>query len=142
MKAPSILVVGETPSLGRSVTDLLDSWSLPVEYVEDPGGKAPLENFAGRHPVVVVACNSYFCETGRRWARGELPKVALVVVGSRDPLVLADRRICSMPLPLEVRSFLDIVRGLLVAGTASLGLGAPVPSGPPSRGGPHRLGAT
>ena len=99
MTAPSILVVGETPSLGQSVTDLLDAANLPVEFVHDIGSKAPLANLAARYPVVVVACNSYFCTTARRWAQGELPKVALVVVGSRDPLVLAEPRSVPYPSP-------------------------------------------
>jgi len=116
MESPEVLVVGETPSLGRSITDLLVSGDVHARYVHDVRSEEPLANLAHRFPVVVAASNSPFCQTARQWARGEIPGVALVVVGSRDP-VLADlpKKVHLVPLPLIPSQFLELVRELIAA---------------------------
>ncbi|MGD0257646.1 MAG: hypothetical protein ABSB90_07190 [Thermoplasmata archaeon] len=113
MESPGVLVVGETPSLGRSIADLLESGDVPARYVLDLTSEQPLNGIAGRFPVVVAACNSLYCSTARRWARGELPNVELVVVGSRDPLVVGGGNLHVVPLPLFPSKFLSLIRSLL-----------------------------
>jgi hypothetical protein len=112
MERATVLVVGETPSLGRSVTDILDAAELPARFVADLDGEAPLETLVARHPVLVVASNSYFCSSARRWVRGEMPHVALVVVGSRDPVVAANANIRAVALPIAPSPFLTMIRQL------------------------------
>jgi hypothetical protein len=113
MNRRPILVVGETPSLGRSIVDLLESWGLGSEFVYDVSVEGPLQDLWRRFPVVVVACNEPFCSTARLYARGEFPHVALVVVGSRDPAVLSMPDVKLLPLPLLPRPFVTLVSGLL-----------------------------
>lgn len=108
-----MLVIGETPSLGRSITDLLESGDIQAQYVLDVASEQPLSDLARRYPVVVAASNGLFCTTARRWARGELPKVELVVVGSRDPVAIGGANLHAVPLPLLPATFLDLIRGLL-----------------------------
>ncbi|MCI4372279.1 MAG: hypothetical protein L3K02_01340 [Thermoplasmata archaeon] len=113
MESPGVLVVGETPSLGRSITDLLESGDVPVQYVIELAHEMPFSDLASRFPVVVAACNGLYCTTARRWTRGELPNVELVVVGSRDPVVLSDGAVHRVPLPLLPAQFLRLIRELL-----------------------------
>ncbi len=113
MASPGVLVVGETPSLGRSIADLLESGDVPARYVHDLTAEPPLSDLARRFPVVVAACNGLYCTTARRWARGELPDVELVVVGSRDPSVVGGANLHLVPLPLLPAKFLGLIRGLL-----------------------------
>jgi|HubBroStandDraft_1064217.scaffolds.fasta_scaffold48546_1 hypothetical protein len=102
MRAQTVLVVGETPSLGRSVFDLLESGSVPCRFVHDVVAESPLFNLAERFPIVVTACNDAFCSAGRRFVRGELPGVTMVIVGSRDPALqsgsTAQLHVVSLPL--------------------------------------------
>ena len=116
MESSEVLVVGETPSLGRSITDLLQSGDVRTQYVLDVASEQPLSELASRFRVVVAACNGLYCNTARRWARGELPNVELVVVGSRDPLVVGGGNLHVVPLPLLPDKFLGMVRGLLDQG--------------------------
>ncbi|MGA8542037.1 MAG: hypothetical protein WB947_00620 [Thermoplasmata archaeon] len=104
-----VLVVGETPSLGRSVADLLESGNIPYRFVYAIESEIPLETLFERYPVVISACNEVFCSTARRWSRGELPGVRLIVVGSRDPALrsMSGLRQLSLPvLPARLRSLL------------------------------------
>ncbi|HTT73281.1 MAG TPA: hypothetical protein VMG99_03930 [Thermoplasmata archaeon] len=112
MQPRSVLVVGETPSLGRSIVDLLEAAELPATFVADVEADGPLPSIGHRHSVVIAAASGYFCTTARRYFRGELPRVALVVVGSRDPLVGR--------LPAARRFNLPLVPGQLLEGVRSL----------------------
>jgi hypothetical protein len=118
-----VLVVGETPSLGRSIADLLEAWEVPNRYVHDLSVEPSLETLHERCPVVVVASNGPFCPTARRWLRSELPKVELVVVGSRDPALASAAGIHTVELPLARDRLPGLVRDLLAsAGTTEPGL--------------------
>jgi len=120
-----VLIVGETPSLGRSIADLLEADGLPVRFVLDAESERPWATLADRFPVLVVASAGYFCSTVRRWARGEIPRGTLVVVGSHDPLVRPAPGLTAVPLPLAPGPLVGMVRHLLLAAS-----GAPA-SGPP-----------
>ncbi|HTZ62102.1 MAG TPA: hypothetical protein VMC82_05640 [Thermoplasmata archaeon] len=113
MGTSGILIVGETPSLGRSISDLLESAHIPHRLVYDVSAAHPLATLAARHPVLVAACNEYFCATVRRWARAEFPGVTLVVVGDRDPGLGAYAGIRVVPLPLVPAPFLELLGSLL-----------------------------
>jgi hypothetical protein len=115
METPGVLVVGETPSLGRSIADLLESGGVPAQYVDDVRTQQPLSSLSNRYPVVVAACNEHHCATARQWVRGELPNVALVIVGSRDPLVPRAANVHVVTLPLLPSRFLGMIHGLLDA---------------------------
>lgn len=109
-----VLVVGETPSLGRSIVDLLEAEQLRAEYVLDVEGGGPVASLADRYSLIVVACNEHRCLTARRWKLGELPRdLPLLVVGSRDPMLATTRGVHQVPLPLEPERFLSTVRCLL-----------------------------
>jgi len=109
-----VLVVGETPSLGQSIVDLLESVHLRTEYVLDVDERGPVVSLADRYALVVVACNEHRCLTARRWKLGELPQdLPLLVVGSRDPVLATTRGVHQVPLPLEPDRFLTAVRSLL-----------------------------
>lgn len=113
MEPPGVLVIGETPSLGRSIVDLLESGGMRARYVADLQGQEPLSTLWNRYPVVVAACNEHYCATARRWAGGELPNVALVVVGARDPLLARAGKLHLVPLPLLPAGFLGLIHELL-----------------------------
>jgi hypothetical protein len=113
MEGAEVLVIGETPSLGRAIADLLESSDLAVRYARDVATEVPLENFAGRFPVVVAASTGLACATARRWSRGELPGAELVVVGERDATVSARDHLHFVSLPLRPQEFLELVRRLL-----------------------------
>ncbi len=113
MGSQGVLVVGETPSLGRSIADLLESENVPTRYIHDLEAAAPLGALAKRYPVVVAACSGYFCATARRWMRGEMPGVKLVVVGSRDPILGTAPEVHRVELPLRATGFMGTVRELL-----------------------------
>lgn len=111
MGEASVVVVGETPSLGRALVDLLEADGLSVQYrtsLESSGTPG-----AGAPTVIVVASNTPYCATARRWLDGELGTSRLVVVGSRDPRVAPGSGIHRVPLPLRAAPFLQTVRGLL-----------------------------
>ena len=59
MEANGVLVVGETPSLGRSIADLLESEDVPTRYVHDLAAEEPLAELGSRYrssswPVAVT----------------------------------------------------------------------------------------
>ncbi|HTW56035.1 MAG TPA: hypothetical protein VMG36_06305 [Thermoplasmata archaeon] len=113
MAPPTVLVVGETPSLGRSIADLLESNGIATRFVLDIGGETPLGSLGKRFPVVIAACNRPFCGTARRWIRGEFPHTQLVVVGSRDPTLGQMAGVTVVPLPLLPRPFVSLASDLL-----------------------------
>ena len=111
MQSPEVLVVGETPSLGRSIADLLESGNVPCRVVYDISAERPLGTLSQRFRMIIVACNERFCATARRWARGEIPKSELIVVGSRDPALASMVGVRVVPLPLVPGPLLALVRG-------------------------------
>lgn len=112
----AVLVVGETPSLGRSIYDLLDSEGVPANLEYDLTAESPLSTLYQRFPVVIAACNEHICATARRWTRGELPNVALVVVGARDGTLTKVDGIRVISLPLVPGPFLVMVNRLRKSG--------------------------
>jgi hypothetical protein len=125
MELAPILVVGETPSLGRSIVDLLESGSLPCQFVLDLEEVGPLANLSERYPVVVAACNEAYCSTVRRWSRGEFPRVSFVVVGSRDPALRSVPGLRTIPLPLVPDRLLSVIRSLTDGSSATASRGPP-----------------
>ncbi len=118
MESRGVLVVGETPSLGRSIADVLEAGGVPIRLVYDVSAAHPLATLVERYPVVVVACNEHFCATVRRWAREEFPGVAVVVVGDRDPGLALFPGLHVVPLPLRPAPFVARVGELLAAAKA------------------------
>ncbi|MGC2033909.1 MAG: hypothetical protein WA761_00515 [Thermoplasmata archaeon] len=112
MGESAVLVVGETPSLGRSIVDLLEAENVPVRLVRDVDEEPSLLSLSSRFPIVIAACNGYICTTARRWARGELPDVAMIVVGARDPELAFMPGIHTVSLPLRPNPFLSLVRAI------------------------------
>jgi hypothetical protein len=105
-----LVIVGETPSLGRSIGDLLVSEGIPCRLVSDLTPRE-LESWpSGPPPVILVACNEVYCRTARRWARGEFPGAALVVVGARDPELRFVRGARVLPLPLQRERLFGVLR--------------------------------
>jgi hypothetical protein len=124
MENQTVLVVGETPSLGQSIVDLLESGNVPTRFVHDVTTQAPLSSLFERFPLVIAASNRYVCATARRWSRGEFPDVVMVVVGARDPALTDMRGVRVVPLPLLPGPLLALVRSLTFP---------PKVGGPPSR---------
>ncbi|MHB8352030.1 MAG: hypothetical protein ACYDFT_04980 [Thermoplasmata archaeon] len=120
-----VLVVGETPSLGRSLRDLLESGLLRTRYTEDPAEALDSRTGSGGSTVVVVACTGLESETARGWLGRGLPRSALLVVGVRDPARLAQRGVRGVSLPIDPAELLDLVGGMLGAGRA----GSDLPGG-------------
>jgi hypothetical protein len=106
-------VVAETPSLGRSLADLLLAEGIACRLVPDLGSQDLEPWVPGEEPVILVACNEAYCRTARRWARGELRGSGLVVVGARDPELrgLLGGRV--VPLPLRREPFVTLLRDLI-----------------------------
>jgi hypothetical protein len=111
MPGTGVLVVGETPSLGQAIADLLESDGVPVRY--SPAGAAAFGPGVELPAVIVAACNAGQCGTARRWLAGEFDRSRLVVVGARDPALARASEIRFVPLPLEPAPFLRLVRSLL-----------------------------
>ncbi len=108
-----MVVVGETPSLGRSIGDLLLSEGIPCRIVSDLDPRELASWVPGEEPVLLVACNEAYCRTARRWARGELRGARLVVVGARDPELAEVRGARIVPLPLERAPLVGLLRALI-----------------------------
>jgi len=119
MPAPEIVVVGETPSLGRAIVDLLRAEGLPCRLVLELRGLDVERGSGVVGPVVFVACNEAYCVTARRWSRGELPTARLVVVGARDPELASIRGLRVVPLPLRPQPLLALAREMLESGRAA-----------------------
>lgn len=112
---PWVVVVAETPSLARSISDLLESDGEHVATVVDPGRELTRHLKDHDRPVrlVISASNGFSCATAGRWVRGDVRGVDLVVVGSRDPALRSGPGVHVVPLPLAPDRFLSLVRGLL-----------------------------
>jgi hypothetical protein len=113
MGVPEILVVGETPSLGRAIADLLDAAGLPSRLVAVPRPTASEPPAAGAYRVVVAACNAPESVTALAWHRGEFPRSSLVVVGSRYGVIPPSRNVEVIRLPLDPPYLVALVRRLL-----------------------------
>ena len=127
MSPPAVLVVGEIPSLGESIADLLEAERVPHRTVPRIDTASPLSTLRERFSVVVVAGGGYFCEAGRRWLRGEFPDVRLLVVGSRDPYLVPTHGLYRVHLPLEPKALVDLIRRLSEE-AATAGPRAPTPA--------------
>ena len=124
MRPRPVLVIGETPSLGRSVSDLLEVSGIPVELAYDIESKGPMAEIAARYSVIVAASSGYYCSTVRRWAREPTPRTALVVVGSRDPLASEDASLRLVPLPLAPGPRVGLIRTQLSPSGGARGAGS------------------
>jgi hypothetical protein len=111
--ARTVVVVGETPSLGRSIGDLLLTEGIPFRLVSDLNPREVDSWVPGPAPVLLVACNEAYCRTARRWARGELPGTSLVVVGARDPELRGLRGARIVSLPLQQEPLVVLLRDLI-----------------------------
>jgi len=118
MPRPDVVVVGETPSLGRALVDLLQSDGVKVRYL--PGSDAIRLAHGPRHPaVIIVASNAPYSATARRWLEGKLVANSLITVGSRDPVIAPLPNVHRVALPLEPGGFLRLVHSLLPDAPAS-----------------------
>jgi hypothetical protein len=115
MPARTALVIGETPSLATAVADLLLADGLDVVLLST---LADGETWAataepGALFVVVAAANGHRCETVLRWPESALHQCDLVVVGAREVDRTYRPRLHIVPLPLDPRQFVALIRGLL-----------------------------
>jgi hypothetical protein len=117
MHRPGAVVIGETPSLGRAIAELLETDGVRTHYLEAQRDGALVRALAPTHPVIVVACNASFCQTVRQWLAGEFLSVPLVAVGTRDPVGRDVPGIHPLGLPLDPSELLRVVRGLLEPAT-------------------------
>lgn len=115
MNVPPVLLVGETPSLGRSLGDLLLTEGIACRLVSEITNRELDAWRSGPPSVILVACNESYCRTARRWLGGEFPGTSLVVVGARDPDLRAIRGVRVVPLPLQREPFLELLRELTSA---------------------------
>ncbi len=104
---PDVLVVGETPSLGRAIVDVLEAGGVGARFVLD------VKESSEPYRAIVAACNASYCSTLRVWLRGELPGSTLVLVGTRDPLAMGVPGIRRIDLPLRARVLVGTIRTLL-----------------------------
>jgi hypothetical protein len=108
---PLVLVVGETPSLGRAIVDLLDAegyrtaFTLHLDRVDD--------GLLRTTRLVIAAANGPYCATLRERRAGAVDGQELIVVGSYDPLVTVGPRVHPVQLPLQTAPFLALVRSLV-----------------------------
>jgi hypothetical protein len=111
--ARTVVVVGETPSLGRAIGDLLLTEGIPCRLVSDLSARELDPRVDAGATVVLVACNEAYCRTARRWVRGELPGTTLVVVGARDPALRGLPGVRVVPLPFQREPLVALLRDLL-----------------------------
>lgn len=111
MSGPPVLVVGETPSLGRAIQDLLEAYAISARLVSDldPADRAALRDIR----VIVAAANSPQSRTLQARLHGHLRGPELVVVGSRDAPGVTAPGIHPVGLPLVPAPFVQLVRALL-----------------------------
>jgi hypothetical protein len=132
VEPPAVVVVGETPSLGRALVELFEADEIRSRLVAPPDPPDRWEELLATRPLLVVACSGLYCATARSWLRGELPVQHLVVVGARDPFVARASGLHHVPIPVSAGPLLELVRGLL--GSPPVDRGSR-PSGPPSTDG-------
>jgi hypothetical protein len=123
MEVESVLVVGESASLGRSIADLLTTSGLKAQFVRSLEDLTSLETAASDSRVVVAASPGFYCSTLRVWMRGGLPGSKLIVVASRDPLLDRAGGVLKIDLPLDAAQLVEAVCGYL---SASSPRGTPV----------------
>jgi hypothetical protein len=125
MDSLGIIVIAETPSLGSALLELFASDHLEAHMVDH---LVAAERYASTRPaaapaLLVAAANGRGCVTVEQWPKSSLRNSALVVVGARDVDRSEQARLHIVPLPLDPRRLLALVRNL-----------AGVPG--PTRGGP------
>jgi hypothetical protein len=108
-----VVVVAETPSLGRSIVDLLLAEGVSCRLVSDLSARELDSWIPGQEPVILAACNESYCRTARRWARGELRGSGLVVVGARDPELRDVPGARVVPLPFQREPLVALLRDLI-----------------------------
>ncbi len=113
MPPGEVVVVGETPSLGRSIVDLLRADGIECRFVrelapDEVGARGPAPR-----PVIIVGCNATVCRTARRWLHDGVPFERFLVVGARDPELHARPGLLLIPLPLAPESIVARTRSLL-----------------------------
>jgi hypothetical protein len=113
MHRPGVVVIGETPSLGRAIAELLETDGVHTHYLGVQRDGATVRGLAPTHPVIVVACNASYCLSVRQWIAGEFLSVPLVAVGTRDPILRDVPGSHPLELPLNPTELLRVVRGLL-----------------------------
>lgn len=106
-------MVGETPSLGRAIHDLLETEGIPSRLLIGPATPALLQDEGHERPVVIVASNDEICVTGRRWVRADPMDVDLLIVGARDPRLLEHPDLPKVRLPIDPAEFLALIRAML-----------------------------
>lgn len=121
MPTSKVLIVGESPSLGQSLADLMESAGLRSELVPAIDVLENGRSIGRTVPVVLVAGHGFHSETLRRWKGGDLNGSRIVVVGSRDPALAEARGVTRVDLPLDPGSLIDLVRGCVRAAERRLG---------------------
>ena len=114
MSETEVLIVGESPSLGRAVGDLLAAEGVGHRLVYELSPKDIAGGPSGRPRLVVVVSHGYYTIAGRRWLHGEMSGVPLLVVGSLDPILEGRAEVHRLGLPLDpvelVRVIFSLVR--------------------------------
>jgi hypothetical protein len=115
MSEHRVIVVGETRSLGTAVAELFIADGIEVVLVEElsEGERWAAKADPGDSFVLVAAANGPRCESVDQWAKSTLRHCDLVVVGAREVDRSYRPRLHLVPLPLEPRRLLGLVRALL-----------------------------
>jgi|GEM_PF-1244440 len=112
MRVGRVLVIGESPSLGRAILDFLEADGFSVRLAYDPSSEGRPDEIAERYRVLVVASPGPYCDVARRWIRGDFPGLAMVVIGSRDPQLERIPELHRVPLPIDPQLLSTTVRRL------------------------------
>ena len=131
MNPRGVLVVAETPSLGRALGDLLEAEGVPAVVALDAALEGDPVRLGERFAILLVASHGYYCQTARRWLQGEFPGLALVVVGSRDARLDGAPGVERIDLPLDAARLLRSVQAILAGASGGPGT---VPASPKSPG--------
>ena len=115
MRGDRVVVVGETPSLGAAVNELLLSDRYDSRLVSSLESAERL--LRGHRPsdptVIVTAANGAFCATFLLWPKSSLRDLELVVVGDRYRTVVPSPHVHVLRLPIDPEELLGLVRRLL-----------------------------
>jgi hypothetical protein len=109
--SPKILVVGETPSLGRAVADLLEADGIATWYVTELGDirSEQLREIS----LVIAAANTADCATRRAQQLGQFGDRKIIIVGSHDPHSVRGPQVYAVGLPLKTDHLLRLVHVLM-----------------------------